>query len=103
MNPESISKAESHVRSSILIVEDDIEIRHVLATRLREVGFTVSEASNAAEALRLIRAGIDFDAVITDVEMPGDMNGIVLAERIRADRPDIQIVIVSGTNVAHDV
>lgn len=103
MKIESVPETARQSALNVLVVEDDIEIRHILATRLREFGFTVCEGSNAAEALRLIHAAIHFDAVITDVEMPGDMNGIALAEQIRAGRPDVKIIVVSGTNVDQEV
>ena len=103
MNLERMAEAASPVGTSVLVVEDDIEIRHLLATRLRESGFTVREASDASEALRLMDTAIHIDALITDVEMPGHINGISLAEQARARRPDLRVIVVSGTNAAEEV
>ena len=78
----------------ILVVEDDAEMRQMLEDELRAVGFTVSGAEGAAEALALLpRAPID--AVITDLIMPG-MRGTELLTRIRALDSSIPVVIMTA-------
>jgi signal transduction histidine kinase/CheY-like chemotaxis protein len=81
---------------TILLVEDSVEVAHVTADMLREVGYTVIAAGQPTEALRLAaeHAG-PIHLLITDVIMP-QMSGAALAPRIAALRPDIKVLYVSG-------
>lgn len=83
----------------ILLVEDDDLVREVSADILAEAGFRTREAASAAEALALLQdpqiAG-DIAAIVTDVEMPGEMDGLGLAAKVRQSWPRIGIVITSG-------
>jgi CheY-like chemotaxis protein len=63
---------------------------------LEEQGFDVFMVSNAADALRHIESGAQVDALFTDINLPGEMNGSELANRVRALRPDLPIVYASG-------
>ena len=81
----------------ILLVEDEVLVRMTLADVLDEAGFKVIEAANADEALRVLAAVPDIQAVVTDVEMPrGSIDGFELARRVRTDRQEIGILIASG-------
>ncbi len=80
----------------ILLVEDDRRVRQVTARRLERLGYRIAEASGAAEAVTLLRKTSDFDLLITDVVMPGKMNGSDLAIEARYLRPDIKIILTSG-------
>ena len=95
MNQELVHKPNPQPKS-VLVVDDDLECRYTLAYGLREAGYAVYEAVNASEALRLITSPLSFDAVITDVQMPGEIDGMLLAETIRATLPAVTIVVVSG-------
>jgi CheY-like chemotaxis protein len=80
----------------ILVVEDEFLVRMMIADVLEDAGFKVIEATNADEALRVLRAVGNVRAVITDVEMPnGSMNGFELAKRIREEWK-IGVLIASG-------
>ena len=63
---------------------------------LDEAGFKVFEAVNADEALAVLQARPDVQAIVTDIEMPGAMNGIELAKAVRERWPGVRIVIISG-------
>jgi CheY-like chemotaxis protein len=80
----------------ILVVEDEVLIREMVAEALEDQGFDVFVASNAADALRHIESGARVDALFTDVHLPGGMDGSELASRVRALRPDMPIVYASG-------
>jgi len=80
----------------ILFVEDEVLISDMVADVLEEQGFAVHVASNADEALRHIESGAEVDALFTDVNLPGGMDGSELAVRVRALRPDMPIVYASG-------
>lgn len=69
---------------SVLLVDDSAFFRNMLAPVLKAAGYKVRLASNAQEGLVALRSGQEFDAVLTDIEMP-DMNGFEFAETIRAD------------------
>lgn len=80
----------------ILVVEDEALIGAMVAEALEEQGFDVMLTSNAADALSHIESGAPVDALFTDVQLPGKMNGSELAMRVRSLRPDMPIVYVSG-------
>ena len=82
---------------AVLVVEDDVLVRLVIAAYLRDCGYRVFEAANGDEAIKLLQrdeAGIG--VVLTDVEMPGETDGFALAQWIRRERPGVELVI-AGT------
>lgn len=83
-------------RPTILLVEDEVIIRMMLADELRGRGFNVVEAQNADEALTLLQSRAPVGLVLTDVQLPGSMDGIALARLLRATRPELKVVIASG-------
>src|SRR5580698_6723942 len=83
-------------RPIILVVEDEVLIRMMLADELRGRGFDVVEAQNADEALTLLQSPVPVGLVLTDVQLPGAMDGIGLARLLRAARPELKVVIASG-------
>jgi CheY-like chemotaxis protein len=80
----------------VLIVEDEPLIRFNILDVLEEVGHVALEAGNADEAMVLLKTRNDVDVLFTDVNMAGSMDGIQLAKRVRAMRPNIGIIITSG-------
>ena len=85
----------------ILIVEDEFLIRMTLGEALADEGYDVIEASNAREGLEHLNAG-GIGLMMTDVQLPGGMNGIELARRAREMAPDLPIIYVSGRPDALD-
>ena len=79
---------------TILIVEDDDNLRNILRRALEGHGFSVFPAAEGAEALRLCQQHT-IDLVISDIVLPG-LNGIDLAERIRAARPKMKFLFITG-------
>jgi len=90
-----ISSATGLVRT-VLMVEDEVLIRMAAAEALREHGFIVVEASNAADAEDLIASGIAPEVLFTDVRMPGGIDGLELAQRIQSRLPRLIVMIASG-------
>ena len=78
-----------------LLVDDEELVRISTADMLDDLGYTVVEAGSAEEALRLIGDGLVPDVLVTDHLMPG-MSGAQLARRLKADRPALPVLIVSG-------
>ena len=82
---------------SILVVEDEVLIRMVIADYLRGCGYKVIEAANADEALALLQhEEIAVDAVFSDIEMPGSMDGFGLAKWLRTHRPDTDVLLAGN-------
>jgi CheY-like chemotaxis protein len=80
----------------VLVVEDEPLVRDYVAEVLAESGFKVLEAANGQEALALLSDNPSVCAVVSDVAMPGSVNGFELARRLRKELPDLGIVLVSG-------
>jgi DNA-binding NtrC family response regulator len=82
---------------TILLVEDEVLIRVDLAEYLRTAGFrNVLEAGNGDQALAMLGAHPAIALVISDVRMPGATDGVALAGWLRAHRPEVKVVLVSG-------
>lgn len=88
---------------SVLLVEDEVLISHLMAEWLCEFGFEVHEAATADEALRYIDSGGAVDVMFTDVNLPGKMDGAELAQQARERRPDLPIVYASGRFRSSDI
>jgi CheY-like chemotaxis protein len=86
---------ESH-KPVILLVEDEVLVRFMTADILREAGYDVLEAVDAAEALALLTTGHPLDLVMTDIRMPGHMDGLQLAAVFKSTRPNLPIAILSS-------
>ncbi len=93
MIPET-EAASAKIR--ILVVEDEVLIRSILADELRASGFVVVEAANAEEALSYLSAGESVDLVFSDIHMPGPLNGLELARKLRLELPQLPIILTSG-------
>jgi CheY-like chemotaxis protein len=80
----------------ILVVEDEVLMRALIAEELRLEGFSVIEADRADDALTYIKAGAQVDLVFSDIQTPGSLNGLQLAETLRDKYPDIPVILTSG-------
>lgn len=80
----------------VLVVEDDSLLRMDAVDIIQEAGFEVLEAANAEEAIAVLEKRLDINVVFTDIDMPGSMNGIKLAEAVRGRWPPIKIIATSG-------
>lgn len=83
-------------RNCILVVEDEFLIRMIVSDELRDAGFDVIEACNADEALTIIRSPVPVELIISDVRMPGSLDGLGLLAEIRAISPTLPVIITSG-------
>jgi CheY-like chemotaxis protein/two-component sensor histidine kinase len=83
------------VKGTVLLIDDEDLVRLSIADMLADLGYSVVEAASAEEALRLLEGSLDPDIVITDHLMPG-MAGTELARRIRSERPEVKVLVVSG-------
>jgi CheY-like chemotaxis protein len=82
---------------TILVVESEILIRLVVAEYLRDCGFRIVEAVNAAEAIRVLQSPKTIvDLVFSDLAMPGKLDGFGLAKWARQHRPELEVALVSS-------
>ncbi len=80
---------------TILVVEDDELVRLFVAETLQDLGCTVLEARDGPSALKLLEDTDGLDLLITDIGLPG-MTGWQLLEAVRADRPDLKVLLTTG-------
>jgi CheY-like chemotaxis protein len=80
----------------IMVVEDEPLIRLGLASSIEDAGYEVVEAASADEAIRKLEATDGIRLVLTDVDMPGSMDGIRLAHYVNKRWPPIRLVVISG-------
>ena len=85
---------------TVLVVEDEVLVRLMIAEELRSAGFQVIEAADADEALAVLANITDVSVIFSDIRMPGSMDGLELAKKVRADFPKIRIVLASGNLAA---
>lgn len=87
--------------STVLVVEDEFLVRMLAVDILCEQGFEVFEACDAADALNLLHREVKIDLLFTDVRMPGEMDGVELAQFARTRWPKLRVIITSGHCGAH--
>lgn len=84
------------MRKIVLIVEDEPLLRMFAVDIVEEAGFETLEASNADEAISLLEAHSEIRILLTDIDMPGGMDGLKLAAAVRDRWPPVAIIVVSG-------
>jgi CheY-like chemotaxis protein len=84
------------VAGTILVVEDNAEVRDVTATLLEQIGYDVLRAENAADALAQLQNGPAVDLVFSDIVMPNGMNGIHLVQEVREHYPNVRVLLTTG-------
>lgn len=89
-------------RPKLMIVDDDPEVRSVVAEFLEDAGYEVVQATGGREALDLLSGHTDLKMIISDIRMP-DMSGIELANMATRRRRDLKIILISGYFVSQQV
>jgi CheY-like chemotaxis protein len=88
--------------ASILVVDDEPDVRQVVAEFLQEVGYHVVQAESGAAALDALRTDDGINLLITDIRMP-DMSGVELADHAAVQFPLLKIILISGYTVTHQL
>ena len=83
-------------RPVVLVVEDEFLVRVVKVDILRDAGLRVLEAQDADEALDMLRRRPEIIAVLTDVDMPGSLNGFEFAQLVKQGWPELAVLVISG-------
>jgi PAS domain S-box-containing protein len=94
---ETSSHVESAIGGTVLVVEDNPEVLAVCVSMLEQLGYEAYAVSDALAALDVIEKK-NFDLVVSDIVMPGGMDGAALANAIRARKPQLPVLLVTGFN-----
>jgi CheY-like chemotaxis protein len=94
--PDDPAAPHERTKARILVVEDNEDVRELAETVLASAGYAVVSAPSGEQALSVLDEGAEIDLVFTDVMMPGGMNGLQLADQLRARRPGTPILVTTG-------
>jgi len=83
-------------QATILLVEDEMALRDLLSDMLTELGYRVLLGADGPAGLKTIQSAGDIDLLVTDVGLPGGMNGVQLSEAARALRPGLKVLFITG-------
>ena len=89
-------------RQTILVVEDNPDVRHVAVSLLEQLGYRTVEVETASAALDILAAGKNVDLVFSDVVLPGQTDGLALARTVTTRYPDIPVVLTTGYTKVFD-
>jgi DNA-binding response OmpR family regulator len=94
--------ADGATPSTILVVEPDILVRMAIASYLRDCGYRVLEGVTAADVLTLLGSGQKVDVVLSEARLPDGADGFGLAHWVRANHPDVDVILTCGAARAAD-
>ncbi len=94
--PPVEASARAAAGATVLIVDDEPSIRMLMSDVVEEMGFSPIEASDSASGLKLLQSNVRIDLLITDVGLPGGMNGRQMADGGREKRPGLKVLFVTG-------
>ena len=94
--PEMEPTPRSTGEHTILVVDDEPLVRMVAVEVLEELGYSVLEAGDGPSAMRILSVRPDIDLLVTDVGLPNGMNGRQLADAVRAQRPELNVLFITG-------
>jgi len=80
----------------VLIVDDEPTVRMLVTDILEDLGYTAIEAGDSAAGLRVLQSDVRIDLLITDVGLPGGMNGRQMADAARVGRPELKVLFITG-------
>ncbi|WP_244965526.1 PAS domain S-box protein [Methylobacterium soli] len=81
---------------TVLIVDDEPTMRMLVTEVLEELGYTAIEAADSAAGLKVLQSNVPIDLLVTDVGLPGGMNGRQMADAARVTRPDLKVLFITG-------
>ena len=86
----------TNASGTILVVDDEASLRMIMSDVLIGLGYDVLEAQDGASALRILDSDVRLDLLVTDVGLPGGMNGRQVADAAKVRRPDLKVLFVTG-------
>jgi PAS domain S-box-containing protein len=94
--PELSGMAHAVRGETVLVIDDEPLVRMLITDVLRELGYTVIEVQDGPSALKIFKSAMRIDLLITDIGLPGGMNGGQVAEAARALRPELKVLFITG-------
>ncbi len=98
--PSSSVPDPSRPATTVLVVEDEFLIRMTLAEVLADEGYVVMEAGSGDDALQVLHANPAIAVLLTDIQLPGSLDGRALARKAREGRPDLPVLFMTGRSPA---
>lgn len=92
----AIATALKAGQGTVLVVDDEATIRHLIDEVLDEIGYTVIGAADGAAGLKVLQSGANIELLITDVGLPNGMNGRQVADAARSLRPGLKVLFITG-------
>ena len=86
----------SQAGETVLIVDDEPTVRKLVTDILEDLGYAAIEAGDSATGLKVLQSDVRIDLLVTDVGLPGGMNGRQMADAARSHRPDLKILFITG-------
>jgi PAS domain S-box-containing protein len=93
---ESRALPRSDQGETVLVVDDEPTVRMLITDILEELGFSAIEAGDSAAGLKVLQSDVRIDLLVTDVGLPGGMNGRQMADAARVTRPDLKVLFITG-------
>jgi PAS domain S-box-containing protein len=94
--PEPVEAPRATDGETVLIVDDEPTVRMLVADTLSELGYQAIETGDAASGLRVLKSDARVDLLVSDVGLPGGMNGKQMADEARKSRPDLKVLFITG-------
>ncbi|MGI4945650.1 MAG: ATP-binding protein [Janthinobacterium lividum] len=95
-SPDPTSGMAGRTKGTVLVVDDEPAVRMLVGDVLRDMGYDVTEAVDGLEGLRILQSKQHFDLLVSDVGLPGGMNGRQLADAARVQRPRLKVLFITG-------
>ncbi len=92
----------SQTPAEVLIVEDEAITRMVAVDAMSDEGIRVLEAGDATEALAVLADHPNVGLLFTDINLPGEMDGLVLTKKVHGLRPEVELIVTSGATMVAD-
>jgi CheY-like chemotaxis protein len=89
-------RSRAKMTGKVLVVDDEPDLLETATTYLNEMGYTTFQAHDGPSALEVIERNADLDLMVTDIVMPGGMNGVELAQKVRQRLPNVKLIYSSG-------
>jgi CheY-like chemotaxis protein len=81
---------------TVLVIDDEETVRMLVSEVLGEAGYNIIEAPDGPSGLEILRSGVRIDLLVTDVGLPGGLNGRQVADAARIDRPELKVLFITG-------
>jgi CheY-like chemotaxis protein len=96
VEPQPLPDAQAGEGETVLVIEDEPTVRILITDLLQENGYKPLAAADGPSGLKILQSDVRIDLLITDVGLPGGMNGRQIADAARVSRPNLQVLFITG-------